>query len=292
MTTEVPSTGAGQLAGSAPSPHLAPARLLLVSPDPVQRQWARSSLQAQQHQVQERDDAQAIEAAGRGGFELLLMHPSPRATRRHSGGLLDAWAALHSLRQSHPRLPVLVLHPGSDSADRSVALELGADAVLDTPCQPRELCARVLALLRRTRGTAAAGAARGGPWQFGGWQLDPSSRRLQPPSGPSLPLSHAECRLLQVFLRHPRHTLDRSALLDLARGDGVQQLERSIDLLVSRLRHKLGDDPQRPQLIRTVRGVGYLFEALQDLPAEPGHAAHPAACPGAHRATVSSRKPG
>lgn len=242
----------------APAPH--PARLLLVTPDALSAAELAGQLAPHHAEIRCSSDADCIATAGDEGVELLLMHPATRSRSGLRHGL-DAWQRLHALRDRHPRLPVLVLLPGSDAADRAVALELGADAVLDLPCHDRELRARVAALLRRSR------EQHGPPGhlptlQFGAWQLDPSRRRLRTSTGQTIALSHAEARLLEAFLRHPCHALSRSLLLDLARGSGVDQLDRSIDVLISRLRHKLGDTGGQPRLIRTVRGVGYLFTAM------------------------------
>jgi len=254
-------------------PHPA-ARVLVVDPDADSRQWLSMCLEPHGHQVQATDDTQLIEHAGRRGFELLVMDPSPS----RSGHRPDAWQQLRNLRELGSHMPVLVLQAASHAADRAVALELGADAVLDKPFHPGELRARVGALLRRSRddvggpppaaattaATTAAAAKATSALRFGQWRLDPATRSLEAPTGLRVPLSQAEFRLLKTFIAHPHCTLDRQQLLDLARGEGVEQLDRSIDLLVSRLRHKLDDDPRSPQIIRTVRGVGYLFAALDE----------------------------
>lgn len=246
-----------------------PARVLVVDPDAAARHWAAWSLRAEGHEVHLTEDADEIEQAGRHGFDLLVMDPSARAGRGTRHGF-DAWQRLRGLRDQGAALPVIVMQVASDSADRTVAFELGADAVLDKPFEPRELQARALALLRRSRDLNVSDAVRAaGPGRlgFGGWMLDVPSRRLNTPEGQSVSLSHAECRLLQAFLQRPHSALQRQELMDLARGAGADQLERSIDLLVSRLRHKLEDDPRAPRLIRTVRGIGYLFAALDAEPA-------------------------
>ncbi|HSI59563.1 MAG TPA: response regulator transcription factor [Ideonella sp.] len=251
---------------SNPASGTAPARVLVVDPDAAARQWAARSLRPQGHEVHLSADADQIERAAQRGFDLLLMDSSARASRGTRHGF-DAWQRLRGLRDQGVHLPVIVTQTASDSADRTVAFELGADAVIDKPFEPRELRARVASLLRRSRepghrSALAARRGRGGLQRFGGWTLDADMRRLHTPTGMSVVLSHAECRLLQAFIERPHDTLPRHELLDLARGAGVDQLERSIDLLVSRLRHKLDDDPRSPSLIRTVRGVGYLFAAL------------------------------
>lgn len=238
-----------------PSPPL-PARILVVDIDPETQEAIARPLQQRGHQVELSEDFGAIAQCGRRGFDLLVVAPE---TRRRRGP--DPWVQLRQLRDSGASPPVLVLLTASHAADRAVALELGADAVLDKPFHPGELRARVHALLRRARPSAVSSASAE---RFGDWALEPDSRTLVAPTGLQVPLSEAECALLQAFLEHPRSTLNRQQLLDMARGQGVQQLDRSIDLLVSRLRHKLDDDPRAPRLIHTVRGIGYLFHALAD----------------------------
>ena len=131
------------------------------------------------------------------------------------------------------------------------------------PFEPRELVARIQTILRRVRDD------RGAPRdeeprasiRFDGWTLHCVLRQLQSPGGLVVPLSNAEFRLLWVFLERPRRVLSREQLLDEARGRSIEAFDRSIDLLVSRLRQKLGDDPRSPTLIKTLRGEGYLFDA-------------------------------
>jgi two-component system, OmpR family, response regulator len=231
------------------------ARILVIEQENPEREDMAQALSARGHLVETSADLHVLEHAARRGFNLLIVAQN-NPTRNGP----DLWSQLRRLRDHGGRMPVMVLLSQSHAADRAVALELGADAVLDKPYHLGELRARVQALLRR------AGQDVTPPPQlvrFGQWQLDPDSRTLLTPTGLEVALSSAECALLQAFLEHPRSTLNRQQLLDLARGRGVQQLDRSIDLLVSRLRHKLEDDPRSPQLIHTVRGIGYLFQAAE-----------------------------
>jgi len=238
-----------------------PARLLLVAPDRPESRSLQRLLQRPGHEVQASHDPQALEEAPRRGIHLLLLDPRVEPVRP---GRQDAWWRLRRLREQHRQLPVIVLQRSAGATDRSVAYEMGADAVWDPAADPRELRAQIDALLRRSRGLLAPARGHEGddhPVQFGDWSLEPATRSLHTATGLRVALSPAEYRLLRAFLARPGHALARQALIDLARGAGVEQLDRNIDLLVSRLRHKLADDARMPQLIRTVRGVGYLFDA-------------------------------
>ncbi len=156
-------------------------------------------------------------------------------------------------------LPVLMLTAIGDPASRVLGLETGADDYLPKPFEPRELVARLRAVLRRP---AAAARVEPRAWAFAGWRFDKEQHVLLDPGGRVLPLSSAEYRLLGAFLRQPRRVLSREQLLNATRADGVEVSERSIDLAVSRLRGKLGDDARDPQrqLLRTVRGEGYSLD--------------------------------
>lgn len=154
-------------------------------------------------------------------------------------------------------LPVLMLTAIGDPASRVLGLESGADDYLAKPFEPRELVARLRAVLRRGQ---ASGVARG--LGFGdGWRYDRERRVLLDPAGTVLPLSSAEQRLLQAFLQRPRRVLSRDTLLQMTRAEGAEVSDRSIDLAVSRLRAKLGDDARASApLLRTVRGEGYSLD--------------------------------
>ncbi len=163
---------------------------------------------------------------------------------------------------AQPGLPVIALSAQAQLLDRVVGLEMGADDFLAKPVEPRELVARIRAVLRRSRAAANPLAERPRGLAFAGWRLDLAQRRLQAPGGAPVALSDAEYRLLEIFLQQPRRVCSRAQLAAQARGQALADPGRRIDLLVSRLRHKLGDDPLAPRLIRTVRGAGYLFDAL------------------------------
>lgn len=161
--------------------------------------------------------------------------------------------------QQQSATPVIMLTAQGDPASRVLGLELGADDYLGKPFEPRELVARIHAVLRRLhpgeRGPAVVRDRR-----FAGWVFDRLRRQLVSPAQVVVPLSAAEHRLLAAFVEHPRRVLSRDRLIELTRAAGVEVNDRSIDLGVSRLRQKLGDDSRQPALVRTVRGEGYLFD--------------------------------
>ena len=156
--------------------------------------------------------------------------------------------------------PVIMLTARGEETDRIVGLEMGADDYLAKPFSPRELLARIKSVLRRTRSlplNLRADEAR--EIAFAGWRLDTLARHLVSPAGVVTSLSGAEYQLLKVFLSHPNHVLSRDQLMMLSKGREADPLDRSIDIQVSRLRNRLGDDPTDPRIIKTVRGEGYTF---------------------------------
>jgi two-component system, OmpR family, response regulator len=158
-------------------------------------------------------------------------------------------------------LPIIMLTARGEEADRITGLEAGADDYLAKPFNPRELLARVQSVLRRARtlpeDVTPEQARR---FQFAGWNLDTLTRQLVSPNSVVTPLSGAEYRLLSVFLHHAGEVLSRDQLTEMIRGRGSHMpFDRSIDVQVSRLRQRLGDDGRVPAFIRTVRGEGYVF---------------------------------
>jgi two-component system, OmpR family, response regulator len=157
-------------------------------------------------------------------------------------------------------IPVIMLTAMGEETDRIIGLEMGADDYLAKPFNPRELLARIKAVLRRMSNLPDQ------PFQevpdhltFLGWTLLPIARELIDPEQTLVPLSTAEFTLLMVFVTRPGRVLTRDQLLDLARGRESRAFDRAIDTLVSRLRRKLRDQPRTPQIIKTIRGGGYLF---------------------------------
>ena len=158
-------------------------------------------------------------------------------------------------------LPVIMLTARGEEADRITGLEAGADDYLAKPFNPRELLARVHSVLRRSRTLPEeVTPEQARRFNFSGWKLDTLTRQLVSPTSVVTPLSGAEYRLLSVFLHHAGEVLSRDQLTEMIRGRGSHMpFDRSIDVQVSRLRQRLGDDGRVPAFIRTVRGEGYVF---------------------------------
>ncbi len=154
-------------------------------------------------------------------------------------------------------VPIIVLTARGEEADRVLGLELGADDYLAKPFSPRELLARIRAVVRRARGRAGPEA---GVVRVGGLVVDPAARRVTL-DGRDIALTGYEFALLDALARRAGRVLSREQLMELAGGSAEEAFDRSIDVHVSRLRQKLGDDPKRPRLIKTVRGAGYLLAA-------------------------------
>ncbi|WP_173980002.1 response regulator [Magnetospirillum sp. UT-4] len=171
----------------------------------------------------------------------------------------DGLSLTRRLRANGNGVPIVMLTAMGEDSDRIVGLEMGADDYLPKPFNPRELLARIKAVLRRAREPAQQARGGGEGYRFAGWALDVATRDLTDPAGVLVALSAGEFDLLLAFVEHPRRVLSRDQLLDLARGRMAVPFDRSVDIQVSRLRRKLGEDPKDPQLIKTVRGGGYLF---------------------------------
>lgn len=161
----------------------------------------------------------------------------------------------------HKDLPILMLTARNEDSDRILGLEMGADDYVVKPFVARELLARIKAILRRFRALPPnlQVTEAGRIIAFGEWQLDTSARHLIDLQGTIVALSGAEYRLLRVFLDHPQRVLTRDQLLNLTQGRDAELFERSIDLLVSRVRQRLNEDARTPVYIKTVRSEGYVL---------------------------------
>lgn len=160
------------------------------------------------------------------------------------------------------RLPVILLTARSEETERVIGLEIGADDYVAKPFGPRELVARIRAVLRRATPDNRVTAQDTEPsYSFGEWVLSGDQRALRHSDGRDVALSSGEFQLLLALIRHPRAVMTRDRLLDIVRGREADVFDRSIDNLISRLRRKVEDDPREPTLIRTVWGGGYSFAA-------------------------------
>jgi len=206
------------------------------------------------------------------GFEVLLAEDGKALSRhlsRESIDLIvldlmlpgeDGLSICRRLRNSNDLTPIIMLTAKVEDVDRIVGLEVGADDYLPKPFNPRELLARVNAVLRRRPSLEAPGAP-GKEVQtitFGDFEFDLSLRRLSK-SGEPIALTTGEFSMLKALVRHPRQPLTRDKLAQLARGREFEPFDRSLDVQVSRLRKMIEPDPAQPRYIQTVWGVGYVF---------------------------------
>ncbi|MDQ0010910.1 two-component system OmpR family response regulator [Luteibacter jiangsuensis] len=154
--------------------------------------------------------------------------------------------------------PVIILSALGSDTDRIIGLEVGADDYLAKPCNPRELLARVRAVLRRSGSVEPVKSEDARPYGFAGWRLDVTRRDLRDPTGIFINLSDGEFSLLRAFVEHPQRILSRDQLLDLVHGGRAEVYDRAIDTQISRLRRKLNDRAQE-EMIRTIRNEGYML---------------------------------
>jgi two-component system phosphate regulon response regulator OmpR len=200
-------------------------------------------------------EARALVAQARPPVAILDIHMPGE-----DGLSLARW-----LRESHPMTGIVMLTTAGEAVDRIVGLELGADDYLPKPFELRELLARVRALHRRIALQAAAAAAAPSPApaargvRFGDRVLDLEQRRLFAPDGSDIPITAAEFDLLALFARHPNRPLNRDQIMEQAHNRGWDVFDRSIDLRVMRLRRKIERNPDKPEVLKTVRNVGYVF---------------------------------
>lgn len=166
--------------------------------------------------------------------------------------------------RSQSDVPVVILTAMGEETDRIVGLELGADDYVAKPFNPRELLARIRAVLRRASGEGTAKEPPAKVIRFAGWTLEPGRRRLLNPDGAEVSLTGGEYELLLVLVERANRVLTRDMLMDLLRGRQAGPFDRAIDVAVSRLRRKLEDDGRNPSLIKTVRGGGYVLAATVD----------------------------
>jgi two-component system phosphate regulon response regulator OmpR len=228
-------------------------KLLVVDDDPKLRELLRRYLSENQFEVSLAPDGASMHRLlQREQFDLIildLMLPGD-----------DGLALLRKLRGQQDRTPVVMLTAKGDEIDRIIGLEVGADDYLAKPFNPRELLARIHAVLRRSPPPDLPGAPgnAGESLEFGPFMLKLGTRQLLR-DGEPVPLTTSEFSVLKVLAQHARQPLSRDKLMTLARGREYGAFDRSLDVQVSRLRRIIEDDPQQPRFIQTVWGIGYVF---------------------------------
>lgn len=234
----------------------APAHILVVDDEAEVRALLRTGLEAEGYKVSETD-------SGTGLMSLLDAQPLDLITLDLRLGGEDGFALAREVRTKH-NVPIVMISGKGDMIDRVVGLELGADDYIAKPFHMREVLARVRAVLRRYAPPEPAQAAqdvedKSPRYEFDGWTLDIARRELKTPEGEICELTTAELNLLVVLIKRPGRVLSRDDLMDLLKGHDWTPLDRSIDGLIARLRKKIERGNETPQLVKTVRGVGYVF---------------------------------
>ena len=226
------------------------AEILIVDDEAEIRQLLRTYLGAQGYRISEADcGASARRALERSQPDLALVDL----------GLPDedGLTLIRHLRDRH-HLPIIILTGRGDTVDKIVGLELGADDYVTKPFDLRELLARIKSVLRRSEGIARE-PNEIESLRFAGFDLRLKEHRLCDASGAEIALTHGEFKLLAALARNSQKPLTRDEILDLTHGREAGPFDRTVDMQITRLRRKLGEDPKLPSLIRSVRGVGYML---------------------------------
>ncbi len=229
--------------------------ILVVDDEPDIRETLQDYLELHGYRVTQADGGAALRAAvAEDEVDLVLLDINMPGE--------DGLSLARFLREQ-TSIPVVMLTAAGEVVDRIVGLEMGADDYLAKPVDLRELLARVKAVLRRFRTARAKAdlAARSAERQvvFGKLRLDLDAHKLFDGDGNEVPLTSMEYDLLKAFAEHPNRVLSRDQLLDMAHNRGWEPFDRSIDIRIARIRRKIEPDPKKPQVIKTVRGAGYIF---------------------------------
>jgi two-component system, OmpR family, response regulator len=232
----------------------APERILIVDDDAEIRNLLSEYFQENGYRVAAAADGRAMWAAMKIAppdlVVLDLMLPGE-----------DGFSLCRDLRARFD-VPIVMLTARGEETDRIVGLELGADDYLAKPFNPRELLARVKSVLRRAKSLPAnLRREEIRTLRFAGWTLDVAARALTSPDGIVIPLSGTEFKLLKILLEHPGQVLTRDQLVELMMSRDAGPFDRALDVQISRLRHRLGEDAKEPAIIKTVRGQGYVLAA-------------------------------
>ncbi|MBC8159066.1 MAG: response regulator transcription factor [Alphaproteobacteria bacterium] len=232
-------------------------RILVVEDEPDMRATLRDILETNGFMVDEAEDGKQMRSIlGTHSVDLVLldwMLPDQ-----------DGIELAHELRRKG-NVPFIMLTGRNDEVDKVVGLEVGADDYITKPFYPRELTARIGAVLRRFRAASAAnsdtGTEKDTVIRFDGWELKPAKGRLASPEGKIVSLTDYELRVLSALAQHRDQVLSRDQIIEIATGRDASSNSRKVDISIARIRKKLDDDSESPRFIRTVRGVGYIFAA-------------------------------
>ena len=231
-----------------------PDHILVVDDDTEIRNLLHEYLQKQGYRVTAVADGKGLRSA------VAVSHPDLIILDLMLPGE-DGLTLCRELR-AKSEIPIIMLTARGDETDRIVGLELGADDYVAKPFSPRELLARIKSVLRRARALPEnLKTEESGLFRFAGWTLDGGTRNLTSPQGVVVALSGTDFRLLKIFVDHPNRVLTRDQLIDLMLSREAGPYDRAIDVQVSRLRQRLGEDAKEPAIIKTVRGQGYVFAA-------------------------------
>ncbi|WP_126172005.1 response regulator [Altericroceibacterium xinjiangense] len=228
-----------------------PAHIVVVDDEPDLRDMVREYLQRHSYIVSEADGGAALDGLmSKRAVDLVLLDVNMPGE--------DGLSIARRLRARGP-LGIVLLTANGETLDRVVGLEVGADDYIVKPFDLRELLARVRSVLRRTNAGLAPASTMGRLVRFGRCILDVELRKLFGPDGAEVPLTAMEYDLLRTFAEHPNKVLTRDRILDLAHSTEMEAFDRSVDSRIVRLRRKLEEDPAKPQVLKTVRGRGYVF---------------------------------
>ncbi len=243
------------------------AHIVVVDDERDVRETIEEYLSLQGYRVTTADGGPALReivAAGEPAVDLVLLDISMPGE--------DGLSLARFLRE-HAEVGIIMLTAAGTVVDRIIGLEVGADDYISKPVDLRELLARVKAVLRRLRPATAFEGRSGGPGEqpsnevaFGRLRLDLDAHKLFDADGREVPLTSMEFDLLKAFAANPNRVLTRDQLLDLAHSRGWEPFDRSIDVRIARLRRKIEADPTKPQVIKTVRGAGYIFATRGEVP--------------------------
>ncbi|SHF93172.1 two-component system, OmpR family, phosphate regulon response regulator OmpR [Kaistia soli DSM 19436] len=239
-------------------PHARQEHLVVVDDDARIRQMLARYFEEEGYRVTTVSDGKSMrEVLGRGAADLVLLDLM----------LGPGESGLDIARDLRARsdIPIIMLTGRDDVVDRIVGLEVGADDYIAKPFHLREVLARIKTVLRRRApAQRVAEASADGPIRFEGWELDIGRRRVVRPDGSDVALTTGEFDILSILARSPGRVFSRDMLMDLTRGRQLDVFDRTIDAQIARLRKKIETDPKNPLLVKSVRGVGYVFTGKAD----------------------------